>query len=254
MLALENELEKAIEEAPAQEAPAPEAEAAVEAQQQSSEGPVPEVSTAAAPAAATASQQAFGTTAAPTTTLGAGMFKHHEYKAACMAAGTPDKWQERYWHGHTDAKQWTQPYEGRFDNVFALKRHQSASQGVKDFIKGPTISNFRVLHGALELEQVRAELGDLRFDALFGSANGFDDDRIPSGQRLQINAGMYTVPFREQMLALANEEVKPEEDLEPEAPAVAAGVEHKPHETATPQPAPELIADELGMQREQELV
>jgi hypothetical protein len=254
MQALETELEKALADAPQQEAPTPETEAAAEAeQQQSAEGPVPEVAAGEAAVAATASQQAFGEPV-PSTKLEGGMFKHHEYKAACVAAGTPEKWDERYWKGHTRAKQWTQPYEGRFDNVFAVKRHESASQAVKDFIKGPTISNFRVIHVALELNQVVEELGDKRFDALFGSADHDEDDRIPGVQRLQINGGMYTIPFREQMLALAaNEEVKPEQD-EPEAPAVAAGVEQKPHETATPQPAPELIADELGLQREQELV
>jgi hypothetical protein len=256
MPALETELEKALADAPQQEAAPPQAEPAVEAQQQSTEGPVPEVSGGAAAVAGTASEQAFGTTAgAPSSKLGAGMFRHHEYKAACIAAGTPEKWDDRYWHGHTEAKQWSQPYEGRFDNVFALKRHQSASQAVKDFIKGPTISSFRIIHVALELDEVRHELGDRRFDELFGSKDHDQDDRIPPAQRLQITGGMYTIPFREQMMQLAaNEDVKPEQE-EVEAPAVAAGIEEQPQHAVTgPQPAPEMIADELGVQREQELV
>jgi hypothetical protein len=181
------------------------------------------------------------------------MYKHSEYKAACIAAGTPEKWDDRYWKGHTDAKQWTQPYEGRFDNVFTLKRHHSASQAVKDFLKGPTISNFRVLHVAREMDEVLQELGDARFDKLFGSSESNDDNRIAPEQRLQISPGMYTSNFRDDMRALAAaEDVQPEQ-AEPEAPVVAAGLEEKPHESVTSQPAPELVADELGLQREQEL-
>jgi hypothetical protein len=42
---------------------------------------------------------------------------------------------------------------------------------------------------------------------------------------------------------------------EPEAPEVAAQVEQKPQEAGvTAQPAPEMIADEMGVAREQELV
>jgi len=66
---------------------------------------------------------------------------------------------------------------------------------------------------------------------------------------------MYTIPFYDQMMAIANEsnavDKAPEE---PEAPAIAAGVEEKPEAQVAQHAAPQAIADELGIQREQELV
>src|SRR5262249_44559454 len=95
----------------------------------SAEGPIPEVAPEAAPDMAadgaavepgkTASEQAFGDK--PTAQSGqtdGGMFEVEEYQAACTAAGTPEKWDAKYAHGHTAATQWTQPYEGRYDMAF----------------------------------------------------------------------------------------------------------------------------------------
>ena len=93
------------------------------------------------------------------------------YQAACQAAGTPDKWEDRFVHGHTAAKGWNQPYEGRYDMTFTLKAGHSASQAVKDFLAGPTIADYRVIGVAIEMEELRDELGDQKFDRLFGSKN-----------------------------------------------------------------------------------
>jgi hypothetical protein len=137
--------------------------------------------------------------------------------------------------------------------AFELKQGQSASQALKDFIAGPTIADYRVIGVAIEMDEVRDTLGDQRFDQLFGSDNNATDGQISSTQRLKITAGMYTIPFAAQMMALAAQSDAVEPSEEPEAPAVLARVEERPQEGGvTAQPAPEMIADELGMQREQE--
>lgn len=242
---------------PAVAEPAAAAEVAEAAAEVQAEGAVPE---AVDPAAVidpgqTASEQAFGAKpAAQDIDLSRGTYSPEDYQAACTAAGTPEKWDDRYIAGHTDAAQWHQPYDHGYDMTFTLNRGHSASQAIKDFITGPTIADWRVLALALEIDDVRDTLGDHKFDALFGSALEGDDAQIPMAQRLQISVDLFTVPLADQMKALA--EQKDEALLHPEqleAPAVAAQVEDKPLEGGvTQQPAPGLVAEELGLERERE--
>ena len=242
--------------APQTEAAEPAVAEAAEAQI-STEGAVPEVAAdgGAVEPGLTASEQAFGDK--PTAASGevdGGMYTPEEYQVACTAAGTPDKWDPKYAHGHTTAKQWTQPYEGRYDMAFSLNRKQSASQAVKDFVAGPTIADYRVIGVAIEMNELRDTLGDQEFDRMFGSTDTDADAKIPPAQRLKITAGMYTIPFADQMMALAAENSSLDKKTEePEAPAIEARVEEKPQEGGISTGAsPELIADEMGMQREQD--
>lgn len=252
------ELEQVIasqEAAPAPEVAEPEVAAASTAD---TTGVVPDVAEngAVVETGETASEQAFGDK--PTAQSGevdGGMYAPDEYQAACTAAGTPDKWDDRYVAGHTEAMQWTQPYDTGYDMTFKLQRGQSASQALKDFIAGPTIADWKTIAIALELDEVRDGMGDTKFDQLFGSKESGADQQIPPSQRLQISVAMYTVPFASQMEALAEQkdEALDASEEEPAAPAVAAQVEDKPLEGGvTQQPAPELVAEELGVEREQE--
>jgi hypothetical protein len=216
---------------------------------------IPEIAAAkdagqAAPAKdATASEQAYGTTA-----LDRGMYQPADYLAACRAAGAEQRWDARYVNGHTAALGWTQPYETHNRNSFTLKAGHSASQALKDFIAGPTIGDFRVLAVALEIDGVRDTLGDQKFDRLFGSADGNIDAQIKASQRLLIDIDIYTTPFADRMLAYAVEQDEAIRHAEtvPE-PVVAAKLEEKPRDKTDEQPAPEMIADELGIEREREL-
>lgn len=242
-------------------APAPpevaEPEVADAAADVSTQGAVPEVTDTGAVVepGETASEQAFGDK--PTAQSGemdGGMYSPQEYQAACMAAGTPEKWDDRYFSGHTEATQWNQPYDTGYDMTFTLQRGRSASQAVKDFLAGPTIADWRTIAVAIEIDELRDNMGDAKFDSLFGSTVVDDDARIPPSQRLQISIGMYTIPFASQMEALAEQKDEAlDRDEEPEAPAVAAQIEDKPLAGGvTQQPAPELVAEELGIEREQE--
>jgi hypothetical protein len=255
MLARQSDLDQTATET-SQDAAPPQQEAITDAQF-SSEGALPAVGDGGTVAVgATASEQAFGDK--PTAASGqidGGMYEPHEYHAACTAAGTPDKWDDKYAHGHTSANQWTQPYEGRYDMAFELKHRQSASQAIQDFVAGPTIADYRVIGVAIEMNELRDTIGDQRFDQMFGSSDSDTDAKISRGQRLKITSAMYTIPFAAQMLALAAENEAVDQTEAPEAPAAAARVEEKPLEGGvTAGAAPEMIAEELSVSRDQELV
>lgn len=255
---LEQPSVSAPEVAPEPEAVAPEAEAApeVEAAPEAPVAEAPAPDAAATDVGESASEQAFDDkSVAPTSQLDSGMFYPEVYQQACAEAGTPDKWDDKYAHGHTAAAGWTQPYEGRYDMVFELKKGHSAAQAVKDFLAGPTIADYRVIGVAMEMDELRDDLGDQRFDQMFGSSDSLTDVKISGAQRLKITSSMYTIPFAAQMLAMAAEnEALDKKTEEPEAPAVEARQEEKPAQGGvTAEPAPELVADELGMQRDEEV-
>ena len=261
MPARETEVEKQAEAAaPVVETPAP---AAAEQQQEfTTEGDLPEVAaTTAVASGATASELAFDGQAkqapADLSHLDKGVHDPYQYKMACEQAGKPEKWQAKYANGHTEAKGWEQPYETRRAMDFHLKRYTSASQAVQDFLKGPTIVDYRAYGVAHEINEIRGILGDRKFDKLFGSANETEDRDVPKGQRLRINSEAYTTPLGEQMKQIAAEydakqNAKPEVEA-PKAVAVEQRVEEKPKAPA--QQEPEVVAQELGLeQRDSQIV
>ncbi len=235
-----------------EEAPAPATDAELSAQ-----GPIPEVTETGlvVEPGRTASEQAFGDAAVVSTgVIGAGMYEPDDYQAACVAAGTPDKWDDRYAQGHTSAPQWTQPYDGLEDMSFHLKPGESASQAVKSFILGPTVADYLVISVANEMDELRDDLGDPKFDLLFGSADSVTDAQIPVSQRLKLNDGMWGIPFYDQMKAIAADYDTAQAASELEAPAVAAQLEETPtQEELSEQPSPERVAEELGVHRDLEV-
>lgn len=247
------EIAKDVAEAAEQDVLPAEPEAAASSQV-TAEGPLPETAQTTTEPAKSASEQAFGTEGTQPGQISEGMYSPEEYKAACEAAGNAGKWSDNYWRGHTEASQWDQPYEVDYSNHFNLKKFQSASQALKDFITGPTIGDWRVIAVAVEMDELRDEIGDRRFDQLFGSAIENEDERIAPAQRLSLTSAMYTTPFYEQMWAYAQESNAVDRaPQEPEEPQIAAGIEEKPETAVAAAPSPELIADELGMQRQQGL-
>jgi hypothetical protein len=193
-----------------------------------------------------ASDQAFG----DVSYLDSGVHYWDEYREACVAAGKPEKWQDFYAYGHTGASQFDQPYERGESFEWALKKGQSASQAVKDWLAGPTIADYRAIGVAQELDELRDDLGEQTFDRLFGSTDGDIDATIPQTNRLMITSAMYTTPFVDKMKAIAAEaetrdavaEVQPQDD------SINELVEEKPQ---LPTPAP-IVADELALgEREQ---
>lgn len=242
------------------EAPAP---APAEKEEQfTAEGDLPAVAQPglAVATGATASEIAFdgkeAQVAPDASHLDKGVHQWEAYKAACEQAGKADKWQDHYRNGYTSATQWEQPYENRRVNDFILNPHTSASRALEDFLKGPTICDFRTALVADEINQVRLELGDQTFDKLFGSENKHEDSTIPAGQRLRISSDMYTTPIGDQMRAIAaKSEVDAAAQAEP-APAaeLEARVEEKP-KSAEIEQDPLVVAQELGIeQRDREII
>jgi len=223
----------------------------------SAEGALPAVASAAV-AAPTASEQAFGNKEEATANLDKGMHVHAgQYKTTCESVGKPEKWKDHYRLGHTEAKGWVQPYERYKVNLeWQLQKSTSASKSVQDFIKGTTICDYRTAGVAHDMDTVRKELGDKKFDKLFGSANSHEDSAIPAAQRLVISPGLYTTPLVDNMRAIAKAADDREKPTEaPKAPVQEARVEEKPKQEAELDQDPLVVAQELGMQQaDRELV
>lgn len=177
--------------------PAPEPQAAATEAPMAAEGAKPEVADPAVEAAKpqSASEQAFEPNA--------GVHYWDEYKNELDARGQSSKWDPKYAAGHTDAQQFVQPYEGRYAFEWSLKKGQSASEGLQNFLKGFTVGEYRSIGVAVEVDEVRDYLGDKRFDQLFGSKDAGEDAQIDPAQRLKITASAYTTPIDEQMKEIA---------------------------------------------------
>jgi hypothetical protein len=122
-----------------------------------------------------------------------------DYQAEVARSGQTDKWQDKYAQGHSEAKQFVQPYEGRYANEWKLKAGQSASEGLEAWTKGLTLADYRAVGVAGEIDEVRDEMGDAKFDRLFGSKDSNVDSAVPSDQRLKITSAAYTTPIDDQM-------------------------------------------------------
>jgi hypothetical protein len=184
---------------------------------------------------------------------------HHgeDYKNQCEAAGKAEKWKDFYRNGHTEAAGWVQPYEHRAVNDFQLKKGASASDALQALMKGPTICDYRVALLADEIDEVRDEMGDIKFDKLFGSKNSGDDSKIPVHQRLRISSDLYTTPLDEQMKAIAKQHDALDSKSEEPAPTpmVETRVEERPLEVTAKEQDPVVVAQELGVeQRDREIV
>lgn len=224
------------------------------------EGDLPAVAAGSGAVAVTASEIAFDGKDQPvpdTAHLDQGMHHWEAYRASCEAAGKSEKWKDAYRNGHTEAKGWTQPYEHRRVNDFTLKKGYSASEALEAFMKGPTICDYRVALLADEIDEVRDEMGDHKFDRLFGSKSEGMDSKIPPNQRLRISSDLYTTPLTDQMKAIAAEADAQESQSDEPAPAPIAEtrVEEKPAEIVAKDQDPVVVAQELGVdQRDREIV
>jgi hypothetical protein len=188
--------------------------------------------------------------------LDKGMHYPEHYRAACEAAGKPEKWKDWYRHGHTEAKGWQQPYDHKRCDDFVLEKGHSASAAIQALLAGVTITDYRCAFLADEIDEVRSELGDIKFDKLFGSADKTHDATIPESQRLRVSSDLYDTPIDDQMRAIAERaDAKPEVEDPVPTPAVETRLQDKPAETATIEQDPVVVAKELGVeQRDREMV
>jgi hypothetical protein len=177
--------------------------------------------------------------------LDRGMHEVEEYRAACEAASRLERWQPHYVHGHTEATGFTQPYEQQENFLWSLQKGYSASQALKDFITGRTIADYRAIAVAQLLDDLRDDLGDRKFDQLFGSKDEDEDAGVADEHRLTISSEMYTTPFADHMKQLAGEyDTRPTElDL------LALPIQRQDdegHDTMSDEEEPNAITEELG--------
>ena len=243
--------ESEVEAAPEVAAPEPEA-----AQTEfTAEGDLPAVASESALATGlTASELAYE--APDSSALDKGMHEPEHYRQECERLGKPEKWKDYYRNGHTEAAGWSQPYERRAAMDFTLEKGHSASEALQNFMKGPTICDYRCAYLANDLDELRDELGDNKFDEMFGSANHHTDAAVPIGQRLKISAGLYTTPIIDQMKALVREhDAADSGQEEAAAPVVEQRVEEKPKAAAELEQDPVIVQQELGLeQQDRELI
>jgi hypothetical protein len=135
--------------------------------------------------------------------LNHGIHYWYNYQRHCENAGKPELWQDKYRSGHTQANGFINPHEkGRWMD-WELKKGQSASQAVKDWLAGATVAECLSAVVAMEIDALRAAIGDRKFDKMFGSADPKEDKAIPAHQRMHIKAGIDGTPVQNYMKSTA---------------------------------------------------
>ncbi|HVV82039.1 MAG TPA: hypothetical protein VHE35_03125 [Kofleriaceae bacterium] len=116
-----------------------------------------------------------------------GIHYSYNYQAECEQEGQKQLWKDEYRWGYNESGMFQNPQETGGFMDFKLKKGQSASQGIKAWLKGLTIAECLTSVFAMEYDTLRAAVGDKKFDQTFGSANAQEDEAVEqSGNRLHI--------------------------------------------------------------------
>lgn len=135
--------------------------------------------------------------------LNHGIHYWYNYQRQCEYAGKPELWQDKYRAGHTQANQFINPHENGRWMDWELKKGQSASQAIKDWLKGATVAECLSAVIALEIDALRAAIGDNKFDKMFGSTDAKEDAAIPAQNRMHVKAGIAGTPVANYMKSTA---------------------------------------------------
>ncbi|HSD89110.1 MAG TPA: hypothetical protein VLB44_16390, partial [Kofleriaceae bacterium] len=132
-----------------------------------------------------------------------GIHYWYNYQRQCEYAGKPEMWQDKMRAGHTESKSFINPYEANRWMDWELKKGHSASQAVKEWLAGATVAECLSSVIAMEIDALRAAIGDRKFDKMFGSADPKEDKAIPAQNRMHIKAGMDGTPVANYMKSTA---------------------------------------------------
>lgn len=117
-----------------------------------------------------------------------GVHYAHNYKR-----DYPIKWNDDWWSGHADPH-----YFIRYGFMkWELKPGKSASQAIKKWLNGLTIAECLSSIIAVQIDAIRAALGDDRFDELYGSN---DAKSRPEAKRLRISQTTSETPLQDNMM------------------------------------------------------
>lgn len=98
----------------------------------------------------------------------------------------PDLWKDDYLSGFADPT-----YFERIDHMdWVLKPRMSASAAIKSWLRGLTIAECNSAIVAIQIDTLRAAIGDSKFDEQFGST----DKDIPVAKRLRVKSGTEGTP------------------------------------------------------------
>jgi hypothetical protein len=126
-------------------------------------------------------------------TFDSGVHYWYNYKRICDRQGA-DVWKDEWRAGHTRATQFVNPHEkGRWMD-FELKKGESASKGIKAWLAGATVCECLSAVVAMEIDSLRAAIGDTQFDAMFGSDDPKVDANVRDDRRMHIRAGLAGTP------------------------------------------------------------
>ncbi len=105
----------------------------------------------------------------PTTSTATGLHYKDRYKQELETAGRGSEWKSTWSMGHTQSALWDQPYELNEPMTWLLREGASASEALRQWLAGLTIVDCTSAMVAIELDAVRAAVGDRVFDRCFGS-------------------------------------------------------------------------------------
>ncbi|HEY1554667.1 MAG TPA: hypothetical protein VGF94_07500, partial [Kofleriaceae bacterium] len=128
-----------------------------------------------------------------------GIHYSYNYEYECQQSGQPQLWKDQYRQGHTEAPGFIQPYESNNWMDWELKKGQSASKGIKDWLKGATVAECLSSVIAMEIDTLRASIGDKKFDQMFGSADPKEDAAVT--HRMHVSWQMGQTPVANFMKA-----------------------------------------------------
>jgi hypothetical protein len=130
-----------------------------------------------------------------------GIYYANEYKTRY-----PDAYDDDWGAGYADPDYWE-----RIDSMhWRLKKGRSASAGVKAWLKGLTIAECYSTAMVIEVDSVRAAIGDAKFDELYGSEDKPVEPRLEMGMNGATPLGHGTLAF-----------------IQPD-PATLGGIGHRP--------------------------
>lgn len=135
--------------------------------------------------------------------LNHGIHYWYNYQRHCERAGQPELWQDKYRSGHTQSPSFINPHESGRWMDWELKKGRSASKAVKEWLAGATVAECLSAVIAMEIDAMRAAIGDRKFDKLFGSADEKEDKAIPANNRMHIKAGISGTPVANYMKSTA---------------------------------------------------
>jgi len=116
-----------------------------------------------------------------------GLWYSHIYKAKHKQDPAQFPWNDDYETGYADPRYFVKL--GYYEWI--LKPGVSASDGLRSWLKGFTVAECLSVIVAVQIDTIRAAIGDEKFDAKFGSP----DKKIPPGQLLRIRPDTKGTPL-----------------------------------------------------------